>query len=122
MIEQDGFVTADVPYDDFRRGLPFGKYRVVVNPERARAYLQARLLMKVVLLPVIGLGIGMALLGWFWVALPLVLLGVLAPRLLRRKAPELLLYLSLRDPDVYRDALRGEILEVRAPASAANDS
>ena len=114
------FVTADVPFTQFRRGLPFGHYRVIVNPERAQKYMAGRLLIKLICLPVLGIGAALAIAGFPWAGLPLVALGFLAPRFVKRKAPELLLHLATRDEAVYRDAIEMEILEVRARPSGEN--
>ena len=66
------------------------------------------------LLPVLGIGIALGISGYLWVGLPMVLVGVMAPRMIRKRAPELLLHLATRDRDIYREAIEYEILEVRA--------
>ena len=116
------FVTADIPWADFSKGMPHGRYRVVVNPERAQQFVQARLLLKLVCLPILGLGAALAIAGYPFVGLPLVLLGLVLPRLVKKKAPQLLLHLATRDAAVYREAIEAEILEVRALYRAANDA
>jgi hypothetical protein len=107
------YETIDVPHDEFRQGLPLGRYRVVVNPARAQKYVQHRLWIKILILPVIGIGIALGMSGYFWAGLPLVVIGFLAPRLIRKKAAEFLLHLATRDKDIYREAIEYEILEVR---------
>ena len=109
------FVTADVPWEQFSKGLPYGHYRVIVNPERARQYVQGRLLVKLICLPILGVGAALAIAGYPLFGLTLVLIGLFTPRVVRKKAPELLLHLASRDPKVYREAIDNEILEVRAP-------
>lgn len=109
------FVTADVPHAEFSRGLPFGHYRVVVNPEKAQKYVQARLLIKLIALPVLGIGAAVALAGYPIPGVILVVLGFVVPRIIKHKASELLLHLAMRDPKIYREAVDYEILEVRAP-------
>jgi hypothetical protein len=115
------FATADVPHAQFQRGLPHGLYRVVVNPERAQKYIQARLMLKTICLPILGIGAALAIAGYALAGLPLVAIGLLLPRIVRKKAPELLLHFAQRDAKVYQEALEYEILEVRAPV-AANDA
>ncbi len=114
------FVTADIPHADFSRGLPHGRYRVVVNPERAQKYLQARLLLKLVCLPLLGVGAALAISGYAIAGLILVAVGMLLPRVVKKKAPQILLYLATRDAAIYKEAVDHEILEVRAPTAVVN--
>jgi hypothetical protein len=114
------FITAEVSHANFVRGLPVGRYRVIVNPERARKYMQGRLLVKLVCLPILGLGAALAIAGQVLWAIPFVAIGFLVPRMVKRRAPEMLLYLAQRDAAVYRDAVEQEILEVRVHEGTIN--
>jgi len=105
--------TIEVPYDEFRAGLPAGRFRVIVNPERARKYVKHRLMLTALILPVIGSGIGMAWFGYPWVGLALVLAGIAAHRLVAHQAPKILLHMAGQDARIYREAIDFEILEVR---------
>lgn len=114
------FVTADVAHADFVRGLPVGRYRVIVNPDRARAYMQGRLLVKLICLPILGVGAALAIAGQVMWAIPLVAFGFLFPRIVRKRAPQMLLDLAQRDAKVYREAIEQEILEVRSRGDSVN--
>ena len=107
------YETVEVAHDEFRRGLPHGRYHVIVNPALAQKYMQQRLWLKTLMLPTIGIGVVLSLSGYFFAGLVFVVIGVLAPRLIRKKAPELLLHLAMRDKDIYQEAIEHEILEVR---------
>lgn len=102
-----------VPHEEFRRGLPAGRFRLIVNPERARKYVKHRLLLTALVLPVIGTGIGIAYYGYPWLGLGLVLAGIAAHRLVAHHAPRILLHMCLRDARIYREAIDFELLEVR---------
>lgn len=102
-----------VPHEEFRIGLPAGRFRVIVNPDRARKYVKHRLLLTALILPIIGTGIGMAFYGYRWLGLGLVILGVLAHRLVAHQAPKILLHMATQDPKIYHEAIDFEILEVR---------
>lgn len=102
-----------VPYDEFRTGLPAGRFRVVVNPERARKYVKHRLMLTALILPIIGTGIGVAYFGHAWLGLGLVLLGIAAHRIVAHQAPKILLHMASQDTRIYHEALEFEILEVR---------
>ena len=109
----DGAEALYVPFDEFRAGLPAGRFRVIVNPERARKYVKHRLMLTALILPVIGTGIGMAWYGYPWLGLALVLAGIAAHRLVAHQAPKILLHMASQDPRIYREAIDFEILEVR---------
>ncbi len=106
--------TLDVPFAEFRAGLPAGRFRVVVNPERAQKYVKHRLFMIGIALPLLGLGAALALSGYVWVGLPMVAIGALLPRVVKAHAPKILLHLAQQDAKTYREAIDFEILEVRS--------
>lgn len=109
----DGGEGIYVPYEEFRVGLPAGRFRVIVNPDRARKYVKHRLLLTALILPIIGTGIGMAFFDYRWLGLGLVIFGVLAHRLVAYQAPKILLHMATQDAKIYHEALDFEILEVR---------
>ncbi|MCZ8253990.1 MAG: hypothetical protein O9318_16100 [Hylemonella sp.] len=111
--DADGGEGIYVPYEEFRVGLPAGRFRVIVNPDRARKYVKHRLLLTALILPIIGTGIGMAFYGYRWLGLGLVIFGVLAHRLVAHQAPKILLHMATQDAKIYHEALDFEILEVR---------
>lgn len=103
----------EVPYQAFRSGLPVGRFRVIVNPERARKYVKHKLLLTFVLLPLIASGAALALVGFAIPGLILVVLGIALHRIVKTQSPKILLHLALRDEKIYREAIEFEILEVR---------
>ena len=105
--------TLEVSHQEFRSGLPAGRFRLVVNPDKARKYVRHRLLLTFLALPVIGIGAALALSGYTWSGLALVAAGVLAHRIIGAQAPRILLHLALHDARIYREAIDYEILEVR---------
>jgi hypothetical protein len=109
----DGAEALYVPFDEFRAGLPAGRFRVIVNPERARKYVKHRMMLTALILPIIGTGIGVAYFGHPWLGLGLVLLGIAAHRIVAHQAPKILLHMASQDTHVYHEALEFEILEVR---------
>jgi hypothetical protein len=102
-----------VPHAEFRAGLPLGRFRVIVNPERAQKYVKHRLFVVGLALPLLGLGAALALSGYVWVGLPMIALGALMPRVVKAHAPKILLHLAQQDAKTYQEAIDFEILEVR---------
>jgi hypothetical protein len=102
-----------VPFEDFRAGLAAGRFRIVVNPKLARRYVSQRLFLIVLLVPVIGIGLALALAGATWAGGALVIGGVVLNRLLMWQAPKILLHLASRDAKVYEHATQNGLMEVR---------
>jgi hypothetical protein len=105
-----------VPHPEFRSGLPYGRFRVIVNPERAQKYVKHRLFVVGIALPLLGMGAALAMSGYLWVGLPMVLLGFVGPRVIKAHAPKILLHLAQQDAKTYQEAIDFEILEVRYAA------
>ncbi|MCC2636057.1 MAG: hypothetical protein K0S48_3943 [Ramlibacter sp.] len=97
----DGEFAEYVAYEDFRSGLPAGRFRVIVDPKLARRYVSQRLMLVVVVLPVIGVGMALALTGRTWPGLALIAAGVLLNRVVMWQAGRILLHLALHDPKTY---------------------
>lgn len=106
-----------VAFEEFRAGLPAGRFRVVVNPKLARRYVAQRLMLLVLITPVIGVGIALALQGARWPGALLVAAGVVVHRLLMWQAPALLLQMATRDAKVYAHATQEGLMEVRRIAA-----
>ena len=109
----DGDFAEYIPHEDFRAGLPAGHFRVVVDPKLARRYVAQRLMLMVVVIPLIGVGLALALTGRTWPGALLVAAGVLLNRGVMWQAPKILLHMAQRDPAVYAFATQNGILEVR---------
>jgi hypothetical protein len=67
----------------------------------------------VLLIPLIGLGIALALLGARWTGGLLVAAGVVFHRLVMWQAPQILLHMATRDAKVYEHATQHGLMEVR---------
>jgi hypothetical protein len=102
-----------VPHAEFRKGLPAGQFRVIVNPDRARKFVRHRLLMMPITTAMAGIGIALALSQMPWWGLGLIATAVLLNRLVRLQAAKILLYLATQDEKTYFEAMEFEILEVR---------
>jgi hypothetical protein len=102
-----------IAHEEFRTGLPAGRFRVIVNPKLARRYVARRLLLLVVLMPLIGVGIALVLTGQTWPGALLVALGVGLNRLVMWQAPSIVLQMATRDPRVYEYVTQEGVMEVR---------
>ncbi len=102
-----------VPHAEFRAGVPTGRFHLIVNPERAQKYVKHRLFVMGIALPLLGIGAALALSGYLWAGLPMVVTGFLLPRVVKAHAPKILLHLAMTDEKTYFEAMEYEILEVR---------
>jgi len=91
-----------------------GDVRVELDPQGAARFISARLMLPLVMLPVLGAGVAVALVGWFFTGLGVIALGIVAPRLIKRSAPRFLFQQALEDPATYDELTRAGILRVAA--------
>jgi len=106
-----------VAHQDFKTGLPFGRFRLIVNPERAQKYVRHKLFVNGICIPMLGLGAAAAISGYMVVGIPLVVLGALLKLFVKKHAARILVHLAQQDPKIYNEAIEYEILEVRYAGS-----
>lgn len=108
-----------VPFEEFRQGLPQGRFRVIVNPALAAAFVSHRTYAMPLAIALIGPGIALALAGLPWAGGPLVAAGILLRWSVKSHAPRILLHLATRVPSVYQQATVHGVMEVRRADPAA---
>jgi hypothetical protein len=89
-----------------------GEIKVELDPAGSARFLSARLLLPLVMMPVVGIGIALALMGWVYTGLLVMAAGIVAPRLIKRSAPHFVLTQALEDPRVYDEVVSTGILRV----------
>jgi hypothetical protein len=87
-----------------------GEIRVEFDPRGAARFLSARLLLPFVMMPILGIGVAVALVGWFFTGLAIIALGIVVPQLIKRSAPHFLLQQALQDPAVYDELTITDVL------------
>lgn len=97
---------------EFVTGYRDGAVRINIDPAAAGRFMSARLWLPLVRLPVLGIGVALALSGWLWSGFTLIALGTIAPMLIRRSAPHFVLTQALEDERFYQDVVRSGLLEV----------
>lgn len=102
-----------IPFEEFRNGLPHGRFRVIVNPALAVPFVAFHTRATPLALALIGPGIAAALLGHPWVGGLLVVAGVLLRRAVKTQAPRILLHLATRVASIYEAAAEHGVMEVR---------
>jgi len=89
-----------------------GEVKVEVNPQGAGRHLSARLLLPFVMMPVLGIGVALALVGWIFSGFAIIALGIIAPQLVKRSAPHFLLTQALENAAVYEEVTRSGLVRV----------
>ena len=109
------FLRAQMTHSDFVKAYQRGEIRVEIDPQVAARVLSARLLLPLVMMPVLGVGVALALIGWIYTGLAVIALGFIAPRLIKRSAPHFLLQHALRGRALYEelDAVRRAVARMR---------
>lgn len=91
-----------------------GEIKIAIDPQAAQRFLSARLLLPFVMMPVLGIGVALVLIGWIYTGLAVIALGIIVPRLIKRSAPQFLLQDALKDPAVYEELVRQNIMRTTA--------
>jgi hypothetical protein len=97
---------------EFTAAYARGEIKVEVEPRAAARHLSARLLLPFVQLPVLGIGVALALVGWVYTGLGIIGFGIIAPQLIKRSAPHFLLTQALQDAAVYDEVTKSGVLRV----------
>ena len=95
-----------------------GEIKVEIDPQAAARLLSARLLLPFVMMPVVGAGVALALIGWIYTGLAVIAAGFVVPRLIKRSAPGFLLQDALRDARHYEELTQGRVLKIVTAAGA----
>ena len=96
-----------------------GDVRVEMDAKAAGRFLSARLLLPLVAMPVLGIGVALALIGWIYTGLAVIAAGFVVPRLIKRGAPGFLLRRAIEDSATYDALMRVNVMRLAVPAGDA---
>ena len=99
-------------HSEFVAAYARGEIKVEVNPQGAARHLSARLLLPFVMMPLVGLGVALALIGWIFSGFTIIALGIIALQLIKRSAPHFLLTQALENATVYEEVTRSGVLHI----------
>ena len=102
--------TANLGHAEFVAAYQRGDIKVEFDPRGAARFVSARLLLPLVMMPILGIGVAVALIGWFFTGLAIVALGIVAPQLIKRSAPHFLFQQALNDPAVYDELTKADVM------------
>ena len=103
---------ARLTHPEFVDAYEAGRIRVAIDRDAAARFVAGRAILPLVMLPVLGLGVALAI-GGYVVAGAIIFLAALLLRfLVRRSSNGFLLWRALRDPDFYREAVAAQVLRI----------
>ncbi|HZM35119.1 MAG TPA: hypothetical protein VFC18_11570 [Burkholderiales bacterium] len=99
-------------HQEFVAAYARGEIRVRVDPERAARLLSGRMMLPLLLLPVFGLGVGLALTGHLALGLLVFLTALVFRYAVRASSPGFVLARALQDAAFYDQARSAGVLAV----------
>ena len=110
-----------ITHAEFVAAYARGEIKIEIDPQGAARHLSARLLLPFVMMPVVGLGVALALIGWIFSGFTIIALGIIAPQLIKRSAPHFLLTQTLENAAVYEEVTRSGVLRITPVAPGNRD-
>ena len=99
-------------HNEFVEAYRAGSIRVHIDHATAARYMSDRLLLPLVILPVLGIGVGLALVGWIWTGLALIGAATIAPMLIKRTAPHFIITQALQDQQFYEEVTSTGLVKI----------
>lgn len=99
-------------HEEFVAAYQAGRIRVRVDRDAAARFVAGRAMLPLVLLPVLGLGVALALVGYVITGVIVFLAALLLRYLVRRSSNGFLLWRALQDADFYRQLVAARILRI----------
>jgi len=108
-----------VSFEEFRSGLPQGRFHVIVNPVLAVPFVSARANVIPISIAAVGCGIAAAFAGFVWTGGLLIAGAIIFRRLVKSQAPKIALHLASTHEATYLDATSSGVMEVQRVSQAA---
>lgn len=99
-------------HQEFVEAYRSGTLNMAMSQPIAAQYLSRRLLLPFFMLPILGAGVALALIGWIFTGIVIFLIGALVPRMIKKNAIPILLYQALQDPQIYEDLRESGTMEI----------
>jgi hypothetical protein len=103
-----------VTHAEFVQAYRSGSIHIDIDRAAAARYMSARLLLPLVMLPVLGVGVALALTGWLWTGFALIAAATIAPIAIKRSARHFVVTQALADETFYDEVVGAGLLAVRS--------
>lgn len=99
-------------HQEFVAAYQAGRIRVSIDRDAAVRFVSGRAMLPLVMLPVLGLGVALALVGYLIAGVTVFLAALVLRYLLRRSSHGFLLWRALQDAEFYRQVVAAEVLRI----------
>jgi hypothetical protein len=99
-------------HSEFVAAYHAGRIRVSVDRAAAARFISGRAMLPLVLLPVLGLGVALAIVGYFVAGAVVLVIALLLRFLVKRSSEGFLLWRALHDAEFYREVRAAQVLTV----------
>jgi hypothetical protein len=101
-----------VTHQEFVAAYEAGRVRVSVDRDAATRFVAGRAMLPLVLLPILGLGVALAIVGYVVAGTLIFLAALLLRFLVKRSSEGFLLWRALRDAEFYRQVVAAQVLKI----------
>jgi hypothetical protein len=99
-----------VTHQNFVTAYHAGRIRVKIDRDAAARFVSGRTMLPLVLLPVLGLGVALALVGYVIAGVAVFLAALVVRFVVRRSSDGFLLWRALQDAEFYRQVVAAQVL------------
>jgi hypothetical protein len=89
-----------------------GRLQVKIDREAAARFVAGRAMLPLVLLPVMGLGVALAIVGYFIAGAAIFIAALLLRFLVRRSSDGFLVWRALQDANFYAQVIAAQVLKI----------
>ena len=99
-------------HEEFVAAYEAGRIRVQIDRAAAAKFVAGRAMLPLVLLPIMGLGVALAIVGYLWTGAAIFLAALLLRFLVKRSSDGFLLWRALRDEEFYKQVTAAQVLRI----------
>jgi len=101
-----------VTHEEFVAAYQAGRVRVRIDRDAAARFVSGRAMLPLVMLPILGLGVALALVGYLIAGISVFVVAVIVRFVVKRSSDGFLLWRALRDPVFYQQVRAAGVLRV----------
>jgi hypothetical protein len=105
-------------HEEFVAAYEAGRIRVHIDREAAAKFVAGRAMLPLVLLPILGLGVALALVGYVWTGIAIFVTALAIRFLVRRSSHGFLVWRALQDAEFYRQVVAAQVLRMEKAGGA----
>jgi len=99
-----------VTHEEFVAAYQAGRVRVRIDRDAAARFVSGRAMLPLVMLPILGLGVALALVGYLMTGIAVFLAALVLRFVVKRSSDGFLLWRALRDAEFYRQVRAAGVL------------